>query len=220
MMGFRTAGALAALVLAAGAASSAHATVYYFTVDGCTGGCGASPSTPVGNVDVEAGTGADAGLVEVTVTLTNGGAFHDTNDPQHHALAFSLAGSPSITISDLGAPFTANGVQAASTVSANGLGNFEYVVNFPKQKGTVPDITSFSFDIAGINVNDFVVNSHKLFFATDMWAGPGETGNTGGVGAPGGSPGVPEPATWALMLVGFGLAGTALRRRTAVALRA
>ncbi|MBU1376339.1 MAG: PEPxxWA-CTERM sorting domain-containing protein [Alphaproteobacteria bacterium] len=28
---------------------------------------------------------------------------------------------------------------------------------------------------------------------------------------------VPEPATWALMLGGFGLAGTALRRRRALA---
>lgn len=30
---------------------------------------------------------------------------------------------------------------------------------------------------------------------------------------------VPEPATWALMMVGFGLAGAALRRRPAVAVR-
>ena len=32
-------------------------------------------------------------------------------------------------------------------------------------------------------------------------------------GAGGGGPAVPEPATWALMLVGFGLAGLPLRRR-------
>lgn len=31
------------------------------------------------------------------------------------------------------------------------------------------------------------------------------------------SAGVPEPATWALMIAGFGLAGVGLRRRTAVA---
>ncbi|HLZ75607.1 PEPxxWA-CTERM sorting domain-containing protein [Phenylobacterium sp.] len=30
---------------------------------------------------------------------------------------------------------------------------------------------------------------------------------------PGGGPGVPEPAGWALMIAGFGLAGAALRRR-------
>ncbi len=33
-------------------------------------------------------------------------------------------------------------------------------------------------------------------------------------------PGVPEPATWALMLSGFGLAGAALRRRRAFAVSA
>lgn len=31
------------------------------------------------------------------------------------------------------------------------------------------------------------------------------------------SPGVPEPATWALMIMGFGLAGSALRRKSAAA---
>lgn len=35
-------------------------------------------------------------------------------------------------------------------------------------------------------------------------------------GTIGGPPGVPEPATWAMMLGGFGLIGAALRRRTAV----
>jgi hypothetical protein len=39
---------------------------------------------------------------------------------------------------------------------------------------------------------------------------------TGGVGVPGGP--VPEPAAWTLMIAGFGLAGSALRRRRAVAL--
>jgi hypothetical protein len=31
----------------------------------------------------------------------------------------------------------------------------------------------------------------------------------------GGAPGIPEPTSWGLMIAGFGLAGTALRRRTA-----
>ncbi|QMW24588.1 PEP-CTERM sorting domain-containing protein [Sandaracinobacteroides saxicola] len=31
------------------------------------------------------------------------------------------------------------------------------------------------------------------------------------------TPGIPEPATWAMMIIGFGMVGSALRRRTAVA---
>ena len=48
--------------------------------------------------------------------------------------------------------------------------------------------------------------SHIAFFSapggTDIGIGPG--------------PGVPEPASWALMIAGFGMVGTALRRRKAV----
>lgn len=43
----------------------------------------------------------------------------------------------------------------------------------------------------------------------------GSHGFSGSSGSGGGA--IPEPSTWALMIGGFGLAGTALRRRTAVA---
>jgi hypothetical protein len=44
---------------------------------------------------------------------------------------------------------------------------------------------------------------------------PGGGPSGGGFGGPGA---VPEPATWAIMLVGLGLAGAALRRRRAAAI--
>ena len=209
---YRTFWMAAAATCALVAAGSAQATTYYFVVDACsgTGGCGASPSTPAGTVVTAA---ESPNLVDITVTLTNGGAFHDTNDPEHHALAFDLSNTPTITVSDLGSPFTADGAEAPSTVHGDGLGTFEYVINFPKAKKSVPDVTSFSFDIAGpgVGLNSFASNG-KVYFLSDIWAGPGETGNTGDIGAlPG--PSVPEPATWAMMIVGMGLAGTALRRR-------
>lgn len=47
--------------------------------------------------------------------------------------------------------------------------------------------------------------------------GPNITFSPGGIGGGGGGAGaVPEPASWALMIAGFGLIGSALRRRTAV----
>ena len=41
----------------------------------------------------------------------------------------------------------------------------------------------------------------------------GANGEGSGVGTPGGTPPVPEPGTWGMMLMGFGAAGFAIRRR-------
>jgi hypothetical protein len=40
----------------------------------------------------------------------------------------------------------------------------------------------------------------------------GPNGNGSDIGTPGGTPPVPEPATWAMMVLGFGAAGFAMRR--------
>ena len=197
------------------AAGSAQATTYNFVEDACSGGCGASPATPVGTVVT---TLESPGVINVLVTLTNGGAFHDTNNKEQHALVFDLTGSPNISVSGLVAPFTANGAQAPSSVSASGFGTFEYFIEFPKETHP-PDETSFSFDVSStsgpaLGLDSFVSNG-RAFFATDIWAGPGESGHTGNVGAlpAGNGRSVPEPATWAMMIAGMGLVGTTLRRR-------
>ncbi|MBP7701996.1 MAG: PEPxxWA-CTERM sorting domain-containing protein [Phenylobacterium sp.] len=51
---------------------------------------------------------------------------------------------------------------------------------------------------------------------TTVDAAPGG-GDLGGGGGGGGGGGVPEPATWALMIGGFGLAGAGLRRQRRLA---
>ena len=58
-----------------------------------------------------------------------------------------------------------------------------------------------SLNLDGVNPDDFTLTLSPGF----------DNGAGGGTG------GVPEPATWGLMLAGFGLAGAALRRRRALA---
>ncbi len=199
------------------AAPGAQANVYSFTQDGCSGGgCGASLSTPVGTVTTES---ESADVIGVTVTLTSG-AFHDTNDSEHHALAFNLAGDPSITISDLLAPFTANGAQSAGSHRASPFGSFSYVINFPHESDP-PTVTSFSFDISAPGLTlDFFVPSKGVYFVSDIWAqANNRDSNTGNVGA---TSAVPEPATWAMLTLGFAGLGFVGYRKTkgAVALAA
>jgi hypothetical protein len=57
-----------------------------------------------------------------------------------------------------------------------------------------------NFDFGGYNVNKVVLSSTGNSFEVDNAAGAFQAG-------------VPEPATWALMIGGFGLMGAALRRR-------
>ena len=202
----KLAGAAAVASLAFGAASSANATTYLLTHDGCsgTGGCLGSASS-AGTVT----TSVDGSSIKVTVALDPGFTFHDTSDKEHHALVFDLSGFSSIDIENLtNTPhFTADGTQAAGTTSASPFGDFEYVVNFPKDK-THPVFSTLSFDIttAGVTLNSFEANADGIFFATDV-IGNGNTGNVGASGAA-----VPEPATWAVMLLGFGAVGATLRR--------
>jgi hypothetical protein len=47
---------------------------------------------------------------------------------------------------------------------------------------------------------------------------PGDALRVLTIGVPGATPAVPEPATWAMMIAGFGLAGASMRRRRATTL--
>lgn len=204
------AAALAVMSLAAASSAQAASLVYTFTIDGCSISCG---SGPFGKVEVD-GNGTTS--VDFTVTLFGDNTFHDTNDPQHHALAFNFDGGPSITISGLVSPFTANAAQTAGSHGASPFGDFDYVVNFPHQTNP-PALNTFSFTATSASALTLTSTSSTkgdVFFATDIW---GLNGNTGNVGALGPSTGTPEPATWAMMLVGFGGMGALLRRRRAVA---
>ena len=116
-------------------------------------------------------------------------------------------------MSDLPAPFTANGVQAAGSDSASPDGVFEYVINYPHHSGGPAGITTFSFDVAapGLSLSSIASNG-KAYFAVDMLANNGNTGNVAANSFVTG--GVPEPSTWAMMLIGFAGLGYAGFRQT------
>jgi hypothetical protein len=232
-------GIASALVL--GGTGSGHAVQFDFSLSGCSGGC-----TTDGNVTVT--QDVDGKSLDITATL-NTGTFHDTNDSQHHALGFDLVGDPTILVSSLtnSPPLTVTSPQPAGTTSFSPFGNFEYVIDFPKSKQPA-NITSFSFVVAAQNGATLTANSldytsytgdsgctncvagttYNVYFASDIWSGPGQTGNTGNVGAlappgfpPSGiNPSVPEPSTWAMMILGFfGVGFMAYRRKGRASLR-
>jgi hypothetical protein len=63
----------------------------------------------------------------------------------------------------------------------------------------------------------FMGKWHLTYAGVGLKVLSSDTGDTGG-GAGGDPGGVPEPATWAMMLGGFALAGVAMRRRRHAAL--
>lgn len=87
------------------------------------------------------------------------------------------------------------------TDTGNATSNFGSLTSFTLGSGFVSGINNFD-----VELQDF---GAPAAFRIDGLAGTADLSAGGG--------GVPEPATWALMISGFGMAGTALRRRRAVA---
>jgi len=96
------------------------------------------------------------------------------------------------------------------------------LANFLASTGTAQNWTSYSgvghISIAGFYNTDFVFTTlspgtfGKDFVIDRVYAIATTEQSTVDIGAP--TIGVPEPRTWALLIVGFGLVGVALRRRT------
>jgi hypothetical protein len=203
--------AVAALALA----GSAQATIYNLDQDGCSSGCGLSS---YGTVTVTGeGTTSLHFVVSLdpTVWFNQAGGGHDT-------FAWSLVGDPTITVSNLPSTFEANASQAAGSHHENGFGDFGYIVNWvgpPTNNGSL-GVQTLTFDVTGL-VNLTLDPNDDIFMTVDITRGAnGPTGVIGGTlctdedcggPGPGGGP-VPEPATWAMMLLGFGGMGAILRR--------
>jgi len=121
--------------------------------------------------------------------------------------------------------------------SSSGPPYFEYQVTFTATglsggNTTANQFNQLTFEVAGVTVSDLQAlsgcqtgcGSTDYFFASDVW--DANTGNTGSAAAvflshgpfPVGS--VPEPSTWAMMILGFfGVGFMAYRRKSQVDLR-
>jgi hypothetical protein len=192
------------------AANAAVTNIYTLNQDGCSSKCSPNSQDNVSVVDDGSGT------LDVTLTLFGGDSIHNNPDANHHALVFDLADAPAIIISGLPSPFTANGDQIAASYKDPSFDSFEYDINWPKVRGSKPTITTFSFDMTGVGggltLSDIIGNG-GIYFATDIIGANGNTGNVGAnsfttTGA------VPEPSTWAMLLLGFAGLGYAAYRKT------
>ena len=218
------AGAALAAAMAMGAsANTAHAAVYTLNVDGCSGGCG---YTSYGTVTVN---GQGTNTLNFDVELAPNVFFQQAGGANGHQETFwDLLGNPTVTLAGLASDFSANASQSAGSNSPCGpFSNFSYVVNWvgpPTNNGNLPGggVQSLTYSVTGsgpltLGSGTSSLTTLPIYYVVDVasYNRAGALINTGRVGATLTS--VPEPATWAMMLMGFFGAGAMLRRRQALA---
>jgi len=158
------------------------------------------------------------GSLIFTQTLNSGYRIHETRNNKHNAFTFSLLGDPAISISDLTSGFTFN----SSSASAPPFGAFDYGISCvrpncgPGWGGGYADPLTFKVtaNSGTLSLASLVFNTNggqDIYFTTDLVNPAGKTGNVGATLHA--TTAVPEPASWAMFIGGFGLIGGALRRR-------
>jgi len=203
-------GAMAAVGLAL--AGQAQATTYTLTDDHCTGTCGGLSS--YGTIDVTGTT-----TLDIVVNLASNVSFN-ANGAGLDTISWDLVGNPNISVS-LPALWGVNGAQSAGSHHEDGFGDWDYVVNLAMGSPTTSHVEFFVTG-AGANAGNTLTLDHNfidnqnIYFTADVL---GSNGKTGLIGATLGG-GVPEPAAWAMMLLGFGGIGALLRNRRRHALAA
>ena len=194
-------GAAAAVALCSAAAPS-FATPYLLNV----------PTTGItyGTVDVQTAGGG----VEVVVDLAAGYNFVDTGGHELFGLNLNVApGAVSILSPVPGSDYTFGG-----SLFQSGFGTFSngFVCNTCQgQANSANPNNHLDFTIAGVSLANFAANASGFTFTADVY-GPGSIGGastTFPVGDGGTVTAVPEPESYALILVGLGVVGFNARRR-------
>jgi hypothetical protein len=227
--------AVAALALGTAiGGGAAHANTYLLTVDGCSGGCLGS-NTELGTVTVT----QNGGALDFSVVLDNGALFNNNNNGTHHAFVFDLApGQSSLTGLSYGNFTTVNSSNHVVSTSAftpdspapfsdSPFGSaWTNAIDYSKGSNgnSSTNASNFSFELSDtahnlslsmLNIGD-VYNGKNILMAADVYVAHDDWSNTGNIGVDppaGGGGGVPEPATWGLMIAGVFCTGAALRQQ-------
>ena len=204
---FRVAGAIAALAVSMALAAPASATVWLLNMTDAQSGL----TSPYGQVEVTEGVNA----LNFTVTLFDGLKFTDTGQG-HSAFTFSLAGAPVVGFSG---PAGFSFFRSPDMVQNSPFAYFDYAVTCsdtcrPSDGGLAGPlsftITGTGLTLASLATATGTFAGQTVLFAADTISQTGVTGAIGGGPLAGG---VPEPATWAMMILGFAMVGTGLRLR-------
>ena len=206
---FRIAGALAALAVTFAVAAPANAVnteTFTFNISGASDNLGAPP---YGTVTVT----ENGGALDFVVTLAAGFLFH-TSPNQHDAFAFNLVGSPAITYSNMTSGFfAAIPGSGEPPFTQSPFGDFQYAIDCSCAQGLAGPLSftvSAGSPLTLASLSSLLYNGQNLYFSADVLQTA--TGFTGNIGATLGG-GVPEPATWAMMILGFAMVGMGLRLR-------
>jgi hypothetical protein len=190
--------------------------------------------------------GATSVLVDSSPVGNNNGVWSNTTDGQNFLVQFTLGSAASISEFDIytfdflahpgtsvtlrlrgddgGTPGVSNLAEFATTLSnVSGSGpstlagasfapiNLAAGTYWMGLSGTPDQLGWSSFD--GIAQNSYQLGGETLQLSPFFGLAFRVVGNAGGNGA------VPEPASWAMMVGGFGLIGAAMRRRQRTAVR-
>lgn len=198
-------------MLALATPAAAATQVFSFTQTAASLGAG-----PFGTVTVT----ENAGALDFVFTLADGYRIRKTQNDNHNAFTFSLAGDPAVTIAGLPSGFSTFRLDSGTGVNAPPFPAAMTGIKClsacgPGWGGGYSGPLSFKV-MAGyqLSLNSLVSNLHNsqaIYFTSHMVNANGVTGNVGAIALSGP---VPEPSTWALLILGFGAVGAGMRRRT------
>jgi hypothetical protein len=210
---------LAAVALATGASADAAVTFNFTGTE--FGGAHVEGALTIDTALLAGANGAADPALFYYFATGDGGS---TAPSPFLSVSFSSMGSNPSLLS--AGDFTFQSLQADPADGSIAL-ELDWQVENPDHSITSSAFTLSGFDLtgttnaSGVLLPDFE-SSGPIYFTAKSGTGPQETYDviSSGTILFGAIPGVPEPASWAMMVIGFGAVGHTLRRRTRVAFTA